>query len=249
MSGLFAVDGRVALVTGASRGLGRGIAEALAQGGATVVLNGRDPVALESCVADVRAAGGRAEAAAFDVADHEALTAALASIVERHGRLDVVVANVGQRLRRPTTEVSREDFAGLLDVNLVAAFDLARQAAMTMADAGRGSIVLISSIAASLGSTRNAAYSASKGGLEALCRCLAVEFGPRGVRTNAISPGAFATEFNAKLMAKASPERVPLRRFGDPAECAGAAVFLASDASSYVNGHVLVVDGGLSITN
>jgi gluconate 5-dehydrogenase len=248
MTGLFAVDGRVALVTGASRGIGRGIAEALAAGGATVVLNGRDAVALDSCVAELRAAGGQAEAAAFDVADHDALTAALASIVDRHGRLDVVVANVGQRLRRPTTEVSRDDFAELLDVNLVAAFDLARQAAMTMAGAGQGSIVLISSIAASLGAARNAAYSASKAGLEALCRCLAVEFGPLGVRTNAIAPGTFATEFNAKLVARASPERVPLRRFGDPAECAGAAVFLASDASSYVNGHVLVVDGGLSIT-
>jgi gluconate 5-dehydrogenase len=247
---LFDVEGRVALVTGAGRGIGWEIARALAANGAVAVLNGRDPAALDERVETLRAAGGRAEAAPFDVADHDALTGALGALVERHGAIDAVFANVGQRLRRPVPEVSRADFAALIDVNLVASYDLSREAALLMAAAGRGSIVLMSSIAAARGAPANAAYAASKAGLEALTRCLAVEFGPAGVRTNAIAPGAFATETNAGLQARTSVDRrAPLRRWGAPHECAGAALFLASDASSYVNGHVLVVDGGLSITS
>jgi gluconate 5-dehydrogenase len=248
LRGLFQLQDRVALVTGAPRGIGWEIARALGANGAHVVLNGRDRPTLDERVETLQAAGARAEAAAFDVADHDALIGALGTIMSRHGSLDVVFVNVGHRIRRPTAEVSHRDFAGLLDVNLVAAYDLSREAALLMAEAGRGSIILMSSIAASRGSAGNAAYATSKAGLEALTRCLAVEFGPLGVRTNAIAPGAFATESNAQLKAQSSAERrVPLRRWGDPQECAGPALFLASDASSYVNGHVLVVDGGLSI--
>jgi gluconate 5-dehydrogenase len=246
---LFDLSGRVALVTGAARGIGWEIARALAANGALVLVNGRDPSALHDRVEQLRTEGGNAGAAAFDVADHDALVTALTTIVDDHGSLDVVFANVGQRIRRPTADVSRDDFAGLIDVNLVSTYDLAREAALRMAGGAGGSIVLMSSIAAAKGSAGNAAYSASKGGMEALTRCLAVEFGPSGVRTNAIAPGAFATESNAELKAAASIERrLPLRRWGIPHECAGAALFLASDASSYVNGHVLAVDGGLSIS-
>lgn len=245
----FSLVGRVALVTGASRGIGWEIARGLAAAGAHVVLNGRDPAALDERLAALRDEGWSAEQAAFDVADDAALGGALESIIERHARLDIVVANVGIRLRRPTTDITRGDFAGVIDVNLVAAFDLAQRAALLMAAAGTGSIILISSVAAVRGAPRNAAYSASKAGLEGLARCLAVEFGPAGIRTNVIAPGGFTTEYNAALLASAPANRVPLRRWGEPDECAGAALFLASDASAYVNGHVLVVDGGMSISS
>jgi gluconate 5-dehydrogenase len=244
----FGLRHRVVLVTGSGRGIGWEIARGLASHGAVVVLNGRDQATLDERVSTLRESGGEAEGVAFDVADHDALVAALDGIVSRNGALDAVFANVGQRLRRPTIEVSRSDFAGLIDVNLIAAYDLCRESAMRMAAAGGGTVVLVSSIAASRGAPGNAAYSASKGALESLVRCFAVEFGPQGVRTNAIAPGAFATETNLGLQGRTSAERrVPLRRWGRPDECTGAAVFLASDASSYVNGHVLVVDGGLSV--
>lgn len=249
--GLFDLGGRTALVTGGGQGLGFEIGAALAQAGAQVILNGRDPARLDAAVARIAAMGGKASALAFDVADAAAGTAAFRRIADEYGALDILVSNVGIRHRLPLREIGPEDFRRVLEVNLTAAFQLAREAVAMMVPRGRGRIIFVTSIAGPLGRAHDAAYIAAKGGLAAFARALAVEFGPQGITTNAIAPGYFATETNAAMVGDPKVEawvkrRIPLQRWGTPREIAGAAVFLASDAGSYVNGHVLTVDGGLS---
>jgi gluconate 5-dehydrogenase len=251
---LFALTGKVALVTGSSRGLGWAVAQGLARAGATVLLNGRDAAVIDERVDELRARGHAAVAAVFDVGDDAASARAIDEVVSSHGRLDVLVSNVGHRARIPVASLTVGEFRGVLDVNLTATFRLARDAAEVMRQQGGGRIVLVSSIAARLGSPITAAYSASKAGMEALARVLAVTYGRYGVLTNAIAPGMFATEYNQAAtqdprVQEVVDSRLPLRRWGRPDELAGAVVFLASAAGSYVNGHVLVVDGGLTISN
>jgi gluconate 5-dehydrogenase len=248
---LFSLAGQVALVTGASRGLGRAMAGALAAAGAHVVLNGRDRAALAAVEAELHAAGRGAETAAFDVTDEGAVTAALADIAERHGRLDILIGNAGIQHRRPLLEFATADWQRVLDTNLTACFVLAREAARLMVPRGSGRIILIASMMGpSVARPTVPAYAAAKGGLVALTRALAVELGPQGITCNAIAPGFFATEMNTALIE--NPEfnafvgrRTPVGRWGRPEEIGGVAVFLASPAASYVNGHMLTVDGGL----
>jgi len=246
----FSLTGKTALVTGAARGLGWKIAQAMARAGAHVLINGRDGDRLDTLAAELGAAGFEATAACFDVADPAARNAWLGS---HEGRIDILVNNVGARHRKPIAECPPDDFAAMLDVNLTAAFALSRQIAPAMAAAGGGAIVNITSIAGPLARAGDAAYTAAKGGLAALTRALAVELGPAGVRCNAVAPGYFATEINQAMVDDPDTteflrRRVPLRRWGEPAEIAGAVVFLASPAASYVNGHILTVDGGLSVS-
>lgn len=242
----FDLTGRVALVTGAARGLGRAMAAGLIDHGARVWLVGRDAAALAQTATEL---GPQAVACALDVSDLPASTAALQRLLQTEGRLDVLINNVGQRRRAPLQELPASALRELLEVNLVSAWHLCREAARAMQQQGRGSIVNVTSIAGPIARSGDAAYTTAKGALDAMTRALAAELGPHGVRVNAIAPGFFATETNAAMVADAGvadwlERRSSLGRWGRPHEVAGAAVFLASEAASYITGHTLAVDGG-----
>ena len=248
MSDLFRLDGRVALVTGASRGLGFAMAEALAAHGAHVIVNARDAAAVAAAAERI---GG--EPLAFDVKDGSATLAAMAEIEARHGRLDILVNNAGVQHRVPVTEWTDADFERVVAINLTACFRLAREATRLMLPRRSGRIISTGSVGALLGRPTIHGYIAAKAGLHGITRSLAAELGPHGITVNALAPGYFATELNTALVNDEAfsawvCKRTPLGRWAEPKELGGAVVFLASDAGSYVNGHVLTVDGGMSVT-
>ncbi len=245
----FSLAGRVALITGSARGLGLAIAKGLAGAGAHVVLNGRHASRLAPALSAIKAAGGDASLAAFDVADHAAAARAVGEIAQQHGRLDVLVNNVGVRNRKTIAAFTLDEIRALIDADLIGALVLARESAKPMTARKWGRIINITSIAAIIARPDDGVYAAAKGGLTALTKALAAELGRHGITANAIAPGFFATETNAAMIADPAigpvyAARTMLGRWADPAEIAGAAVFLASDAASFVTGHVLVVDGG-----
>ncbi|TCU09305.1 SDR family oxidoreductase [Rhizobium sullae] len=248
----FSLRGRIALVTGGGRGLGFEMARALADAGAHVLVNGRTAATLDEAVEAIRASGGSAEAAAFDVADRDAQRTAMIDIEKNHDRLDILINNVGARDRRPLADFEDEAILHLLQTDLAAAMTLSRDAARLMKRHNHGRLISVTSISGHVALPGDCVYPAAKQGLTGLMRGMAVEFGPHGITSNAIAPGWFATETNAAMAAKEElmpfvRQRIPVQRWGRPDEIAGAALFLASDAGSFVNGHVLTVDGGMTV--
>jgi 2-deoxy-D-gluconate 3-dehydrogenase len=248
MSGLFSLEGRIALVTGASRGLGAAIACGLAEAGADVAVHGNTRSPDETC-SRIRALGRRAAPVVGDVADSATPDRLVAEAEAALGPVDVLVNNAGTIRRAPAADTTDADWLAVIDVNLHGVFRLCRAAGRGMLERAGGKIVNVASLLSFQGGITVPAYAASKGAVAQLTKALANEWAGRGVNVNAIAPGYMRTDNTAALQADATRsrqilERIPAGRWGDPRDVVGAAVFLSAPASDYVHGHVLVVDGG-----
>ena len=247
----FRLDGRLALITGSSTGIGLALARGLGQAGAKLVLNGRDAARLAAAQQLLAAEGLTAHARAFDVCDAAAVEAAVASIESEIGAIDILVNNAGMTRRAPFHDMPSADWQTILRTNVESVFCVGQIVARRMVARGRGRIINTCSVQSELGRPGTAAYAASKGAVKMLTKGMAIDLGPHGINVNGIGPGYFKTDLTASLAADASfnawlINRTPMRRWGDVQELAGAAVFLASEASTFVNGHVLYVDGGVT---
>ncbi|WP_298827915.1 glucose 1-dehydrogenase [uncultured Piscinibacter sp.] len=247
----FRLDGRLALVTGSSAGIGLALARGLAQAGARVVLNGRDPARLAQAEAQFRGEGLAVASRGFDVTDRAEVDAAVDGIERELGAIDILVNNAGIQRRAPFIDFTPADWDELMRTNLDAAFHVGQAVARRMVPRARGRIINICSVMSELGRPGIVPYTASKGAVKMLTKGMAVDLGPLGITVNGIGPGYFKTELNRKLID--DPDfsgwlvgRTPARRWGEVEELAGAAVFLASEAGRFVNGHILYVDGGLT---
>ncbi|MBB4639533.1 2-dehydro-3-deoxy-D-gluconate 5-dehydrogenase KduD [Longimicrobium terrae] len=249
MSGMFRLDGRRAVVTGAGAGLGRGMAIGLAAAGADVVCVDRDAEGVHTTAAAIRDAGSQAWALTADLSDRDALHAMADEAESAAGQIDILVNNAGTIRRHPAVEFPDEAWDAVMAINLDAPFLLSRRFGRGMVERGRGKIINVASLLAFQGGILVPSYTASKHAVAGLTKALANEWAGRGVNVNALAPGYMATANTAPLRAdpvrtEAILGRIPAGRWGEPEDLAGAAVFLASPASDYVNGHVLVVDGG-----
>ncbi|MBP2437656.1 SDR family oxidoreductase [Microbacterium amylolyticum] len=251
-SELFDVSGRLALVTGSSRGLGRALATALAEAGARVIMHGRDAEALDNTASAIGdQTGTRPAHIACDLTDAAAVEAAMSSLITEHGVPDILVNNAGLQRRAPFTEFPVSDWDAVIASNLSSAFYVSRFITPAMAERGSGKVVNIASVQSKLARQTIAPYSASKGGVALLTQGMAADLARYGVQVNAISPGYFATEMNRALVEDEQfnnwlVNRTPAHRWGDFSELRGALLFLASDASSFVSGQNIFVDGGMT---
>ncbi len=249
----FRLDGRVALVTGSSAGIGLALARGLGQAGATVVLNGRDAGKLAQTAALLSGEGLKIDARAFDVCEAAAVDAAVADIEHSVGPIDILVNNAGIQRRGAFHEFAAADWAAIMRTNVDSMFVVGQAVAKRMVVRRRGRIINVCSVQSELGRPGIAPYAASKGAVKMLTKGMAIDLGPHGINVNGLGPGYFKTELTQKLVADETFSawligRTPSRRWGDVEDLAGAAVFLASDASSFVNGHILYVDGGVTAT-
>jgi len=251
---LFDLTGRIALITGGSRGLGEEIAEGLGEAGAALMLLARRDAWLGQTVERLRSSGLRCESALCDVADAASVAAAVANTIDRFGRIDILVNNAGVTWGAPAEEMPLDRWRAVLDVNLTGAFLCAQAAGREMIRQGSGVVLNVSSVAglrAMPGGIHSAGYVASKGGLIALTRELAAKWAPSGIRVNCIAPGFFPSRMSEKALERVGTEvagRIPMGRIGRTGELKGIAVFLASDASSYITGQTIAVDGGATVT-
>ncbi|MBZ9681636.1 glucose 1-dehydrogenase [Mesorhizobium sp. B2-3-14] len=248
---LFGLEGKHAFITGASRGLGLAFAEALASAGARVTIGGRKADDLKAAADKLRAAGHSITEAVIDVTDTQSVDQAIAAAETGTAPIDILVNNAGIQRRAPLETFSDADWDALMATNLDGVFKVSRAVVKGMIARQRGSIINVSSVQSVLARPSIAPYAASKGAITMLTKSMAGEWGQHGVRINAIAPGYFKTELNAALVADETfsawlTGRTPMRRWGEVRELAGAAVFLASDAASFVNGQTLLVDGGIT---
>ncbi len=249
---LFDLSGRVALVTGAYRGLGFSIARGLAQAGATVILNGRKPDELAKAAKVLADAGFKADIAVFDITDRAAIATAVNAVIAKHGAIDILVNNAGIQRRGPLVDFPQREWDEIIATNLTAPFVMSQAVLAGMIAKKRGKIIHVASLMSELARPTVVPYTAAKGGVRQLTRGMAVELAPMGIQVNAIAPGYFATEMNRALIDNAEfnawvCKRTPAGRWGKPDELAGLAVFLASGASDYMTGQMLVMDGGMSV--
>ncbi|MEO5735309.1 MAG: SDR family oxidoreductase [Rubrivivax sp.] len=249
----FRLDGRLALVTGSTAGIGLALARGLGQAGAALVLNGRDQGRLKSAAASLRQEGLTVHERAFDVTDATATTAAIDAIETEIGPIEILVNNAGMQRRGAFHEFDREDWHAIMRTNVDSMFYVGQAVARHMVGRGHGRIINVCSVQSEMGRPGIAPYAASKGAVKMLTKGMAIDLGPHGITVNGLGPGYFKTELTAKLVADETFSnwligRTPSRRWGDVEDLAPVAVFLASDASRFVNGHILYVDGGVTAT-
>ena len=248
---LFNLDNRRALITGSTQGIGLSLAYGLASAGATVVLNGRDEARVSKAAEQMRADGFKAEYAAFDVTDRAAVIAGVDQVEKDFGPIDILINNAGIQRRAPLEEFLPENWEAILNTNLTSVFHVSQAVAKHMIPRGAGKIINICSVQSLLGRPTIAPYTAAKGGVANLTKGMCADWAKYGIQSNGLAPGYFATEMNKALVENEEfsawlRQRTPANRWGKVEELQGAAIFLASAASSFVNGQIIYVDGGMT---